>query len=225
MRIKKISNDKIVVQLTDSDLEYFDVDIDNTTPQSADLHKFLFEVMELVKSETGFDPYNGGQVVVEAAMSQSGMSLIISKIRTGSAAITREDFNKAKRVTVRSKEHISSADIAQLVECTGIRKKKSRKNASCSTVFVFDSFSDFEKAVCVSDFDFDDALLYRDKSRYALIYPHEVQMCKYNVLSEYALKTKKNDVVADSICESWTAIASGEKLLKMAENLRKMNYL
>ena len=51
--------------------------------------------MELVKSETGFDPYNGGQVVVEAAMSQNGMSLTISKIRTGNSSITRGQFNKA----------------------------------------------------------------------------------------------------------------------------------
>ena len=225
LRIKKISNDKIVVQLTDSDLEYFDVDIDNATPQSTDLHKFLFEVMELVKSETGFDPYNGGQVVVEAAMSQNGMSLTISKIRTGNSSITREQFNKAKKVTVKSKECVSHTDTAQLAECSGIRKRKSKKNASCSTVFVFDSFSDFEKAVCVSDFDFGDALLYRDKSRYALIYPQGAGMRKYNVLSEYALKTRKNDVFADSIRECWTAVASEDTLFEMTENLRKMNYL
>ena len=127
MRIKKISNDKIVVQLTDSDLEYFDVDIDNATPQSTDLHKFLFEVMELVKRVTGFAPYNGGQVVVEAAMSQNGMSLTISKIRTGNSSITREQFNKAKKVTVKSKECVSHTDIAQLAECSGIRKRNLKK--------------------------------------------------------------------------------------------------
>ena len=92
-------------------------------------------------------------------------------------------------------------------------------------MFVFDSFSDFEKAVCVSDFDFSDALLYRDKSRYALIYPQGAGMRKYNVLSEYALKTRKNDVLADSICESWMAVASKDTLCEMAKNLRKMNYL
>ena len=101
MRIKKISSDKIVVQLTDTDLEYFDLDIGERPPQAADLHNFLFEVMELVQTETGFDPYHGGQVIVEASTSSEGMSLVISKIHNDKSRVSREDFSKRKKIRVK----------------------------------------------------------------------------------------------------------------------------
>lgn len=224
MRIKKISNDKIVVQLTDTDLEYFDLDFDERAPQAADLHKFLFEVMELVKTETGFDPYHGGQVVVEATTSQNGMSLIISKIHTNKKSITREEFSRVKKIKVKSaRERVTQNDISALMEGMDIPKRKRRKKVSDNSVFVFESFADFEEAVKVLDtFNFSYASLYRQGERYALISP-AFTMQERNIISEYAMQSVANDVVAYDIKEGWKLVTKGDSFAGMADNLRNMN--
>lgn len=227
MRIKKISNDKIVVQLTDTDLAYFDLDVGECVPKAADLHKFLFEVMELVQTETGFDPYHGGQVVVEATASANGMSLIISKIKSGKQQISREDFSRIKNIRVKSSkgdESIEDKEISDLVGKLGIARKKNHKKDSKNTVFVFDNFSDFETAVCmIGNADFSQASLYREGARYALVYSAKPDACECNIMSEYAAKKITNDVAAYSIIEGWTLVTRYESLNVMAENLRQMN--
>ena len=224
MRIKKISCDKIVVQLTDSDLEYFDLDFCERPPQAADLHKMLFEVMELVKTETGFDPYNGGQVVVEAAMSSDGLSLTISRMGTGKKGMTREEFSKVKRVGVKlsgTSEQLTKKDIKSILDNVNIKKSHGE-----SMIFIFNSFSDFEKAVSsLPDADFTDVLLYKDNNRYALIYNEKPDIIKYNILSEFAVHKAKNDVASYSIKEHWSLVLEDDKLSEMAENIRKMNLL
>ena len=224
MRIKKISSDKIVVQLTDTDLEYFDLDFDEHAPQAADLHKFLFEVMELVQTETGFDPYHGGQVVVEATTSPNGMSLIISKIHTDKKPITRETFSRIKNIKVKAtSEKVGQKDMSALVNGMGMAQPKRKRRISKNTVFVFENFSDFESAVCVmTGTDFSDASLYREKERYALISSNFNEK-ECNIMSEYAIQTAKNDVVAYDIKEGWSPVVTDYELRDMVESLREMN--
>ena len=224
MRIRKISSDKIVVQLTDSDLEYFDLNIYESRPQAEDLHKLLFEVMELVKTETGFDPYNGGQVVVEASMSQSGMSLIISKVCSGKKRMTRDEFSKVKNITVKS--DVSADDIANIAKCVGLKTKRLKHHTSKITTFIFNDFQDFENAVCaLGETNFSNTSLYRTGKRYALIFKDTLKDEEHNVLSEYSVHIKYGDVAAFSIRESWCLTAENDELSIMAYNIRKMNYL
>lgn len=224
MRIKKISSDKIVVQLTDTDLEYFDLDITENAPQAADLHKFLFEVMELVQTETGFDPYHGGQVVVEATTSPSGMSLIISKIHSDKKRVSRDEFSKVKNIKVKNTAgKLTQNDIAELAYNCGTPRTKRKKRVSENSVFVFESFSDFEAMVNVLDtFNFSFAALYRNGGRYALI-SRAFTVQEQNIISEYAVKYIRNDVVAFDIKEGWVLVAKDNKLAEMAENLREVN--
>ncbi len=223
MRIKKISSDKIVVQLTDTDLEYFDLDIGERPPQASDLHNFLFEVMELVQTETGFDPYHGGQVVVEASTSSDGMSLVISKIHNDKRQVNRENFSKIKNIRVKNAGKVTHADVSNLVADAGIPCTKRKKRVSDNTVFIFESFSDFESAVNVVDtFNFALAELYRDCARYALI-SRAFTIQERNIISEYAMNCVKNDVVAFDIREGWKLVAKNNELCEMTENLRKMN--
>lgn len=223
MRIKKISSDKIVVQLTDTDLEYFDLDIGERPPQAADLHNFLFEVMELVQTETGFDPYHGGQVIVEASASSEGMSLVISKIHNDKSRVSREDFSKIKKIRVKNAEKVTQAEVSKLITDAGVPCTKRRKRVSENTVFIFESFADFEDAVNVVDtFNFAMAELYRDGVRYALI-SRAFTVQERNIISEYAMNCVKNDVVAYDIREGWVQVAKSNELCEMTENLRKMN--
>ena len=72
MRIEKLNKDKIKVTLTTAELINLDIDVKRLSPDSKELHTFLFHIMETIREETGFNPYNG-QVVVEATPSQDGI--------------------------------------------------------------------------------------------------------------------------------------------------------
>lgn len=213
MRIKKISDDKIVVQLTDTELERFVPEIKGKVPQASDLHKFLFEVMELVRSETGFDPYHGGQVVVEAAAYPDGMSLVISKIKT-KRRMTRDEFAEVKAIRVKTSESRQRR----------AHGRPRRKKVCENTVFIFDNFSDFESAVTVlGDINFSQSRLFRRRNSYALSVSRKLGERECNILSEYALKTVRNDICAYNISEMWNKVADGNELAEMAKNLRDMN--
>ena len=224
MRIQKISTDKVVVQLTDADLEHFDLDFEKRAPQAADLHKLLFRVMDIVKDETGFDAYRGGQVVVEATPLENGISLIITKIRTEKEPVSKIDASKVKGVRVKNSKSkdLTHDDIKRIAERLGITKnQKNKRNDNIS--FVFDSFDDFESAVfAVSDMDFEKMRLYRKGKRYALVAKYNPEVKKFNILSEYSANISKRDVVADGINEGWKLVAQNGELRNMASELKRM---
>ena len=99
MKIEKIENDKIKVFLTHEDLLSYDISTEAVAPNSPKLHRFLFEIMENVIRETGFNPYNG-QVVVEAIQNKQGITLFISKLKNA------VDLNsKVKKVKINKDIH------------------------------------------------------------------------------------------------------------------------
>ena len=80
MKIIRIEQDRIKVILSEDDLTDMNIDIANLTPDSPELSLFLCEIMDAVKAETGFS-IESGQVVVEAAASDDGIVLLLSRIR------------------------------------------------------------------------------------------------------------------------------------------------
>ena len=91
MRIEKLNKDKIKVTLTTAELINLDIDVKRLSPDSKELHTFLFHIMETIREETGFNPYNG-QVVVEATPSQDGISILVKRLKKGIKKITEEQF-------------------------------------------------------------------------------------------------------------------------------------
>ena len=86
MRIEKLNNDKVVVTLTTADLTTLDIDIKQLSPNSKELHTFLFHIMETIHKETGFNPYSG-QVVVEATPSSEGITILVSRLNTAAKKV------------------------------------------------------------------------------------------------------------------------------------------
>lgn len=80
MKIEIVENQKIKVTLTVNDLLYYNLKPETLSPNSPELHKFLFYIMENVRKETGFNPYSG-QVVIEAVQSSAGITLYISRMK------------------------------------------------------------------------------------------------------------------------------------------------
>ncbi len=56
MRIEKLNKDKIKVTLTTAELINLDIDVKRLSPDSKELHTFLFHIMETIREETGFNP-------------------------------------------------------------------------------------------------------------------------------------------------------------------------
>lgn len=230
MRIKKISRDEVMVYLTMQDLEYFDFNPVGKIPQQADLHRLLFEVMELVQTETGFDPYHGGQVVVEASASAAGMNLSISKVNTGrSRRITREEFKKAKVVRIRQKsdfdtDDFSNDEIRELIDRLEIgaaikEKMKSKKDE----IFIFDKFTSLEGALSLLPDDVTEkCALYRNGNRYALLTALTKGSRYSNILSEFAQSSCTYEIVERDIREGWSPVAEKEALVDMAGAIRDM---
>ncbi len=79
VKIEKLEMNKIKVTLSAMDLVDMNVNVRMLTPNSPHLHDFLHEVMEKVRAETGFNPYNG-QVVVEATPKEDGIILTVTKL-------------------------------------------------------------------------------------------------------------------------------------------------
>lgn len=80
MKIEILEKNKVKVSLSMEDLLIYNLKPEHLTPDSPQLHKFLFQIMENVERETGFNPHNG-QVVVEATQNSEGITLIISKLK------------------------------------------------------------------------------------------------------------------------------------------------
>ena len=125
MQIEKEDSNKIRIILKPIDLAEMNVSIENLKPDSPQLHNFLYEIMERVREETGFNPY-AGQIVVEALPIGEGMILTVTRI------------SQQKKTAVPPK--------AKIRRVKAVINDKSKKK---STAFVFDSFDDFCSAFTV----------------------------------------------------------------------------
>lgn len=227
MRIKKISSDKVTVYLSRQDLEFFDFCPGDTVPQSGDLHKFLFDIMEVIQTETGFDPYHGGQVVVEAVHSPDGMRLNIRKIgMVKQEKLTRSQFEKIKSVKVcdaSSSKAVRNRLLKVLEQLQAESKGVSEIHKTEYETFIFSDFAALEAGLCMLDDDTaEKCVLYRNNERYALVARIERYSKEYNLLSEYAVICRGGDVLAADIREGWKELAREDKLAEMAEAMRNM---
>ena len=230
MKIKKLSQDLIAVFLSDQDIIEYDIDINGKIPPSDELHKFLFEIMEAVREETGFDPYHGGQVVVEASPTDTGLNLLISKVKPKSKVrkLTEEQFNRVRKITVAGKKirksEITPADyLKRIMSELGLDESEDEKKSEKNRVFIFNSFDEWEKALCCMDSDLiAECSLYRSEAGYALITNLDKENIYYNMLSEFALLECRKEITVLTIKESWTFIAEGNTLSGMCEAVKAM---
>lgn len=89
MRIERLEgNRKIRVLLSEEDLNEMNININRMTPDSPELHRFLFRIMEYIKQETGFVAEHG-QVMVEASPQHNGVILTVTRIEQRSEIARR----------------------------------------------------------------------------------------------------------------------------------------
>ena len=196
MRIEKLSGDRIKVTLSSSELINFDIDVSTLTPDSKELHSFLFHVMEAVREETGFNPYNG-QVVVEATPSRDGISIIVSKMRPSSRKI-KEDIKNGISVQAKIKQNPKYS------------------------IFYFGDFDDLCNALCLlRDDELSLGSLYRMNDTYCYVTKNTSKFSRcIAIMSEFASKTSAYPLQLTYIMEHGEKVAESSDLIYMVERLR-----
>lgn len=193
MKIEKIKNDKIKVSLTVEDLMFYNLSQDSVTPDSPKLHKFLFEIMDSVVRQTGFDPYSG-QVVVEAYQDTSGITLLISKLKT--CEQTEEGPKQIKTVKIN---------------------KNIRKNR-----YIFNSFHQMCSAFSFANpSDLKNSAVYKYENRWyvTVLAKKKTINC---ILCEYCDDIAEN-VSELFLKEHGELIARGEKLISMVSGIKSLD--
>lgn len=199
MRIEKLDSGKIKVTLTAADLDSLDIDINHLAPDSRELHNFLFNIMETIKEETGFNPYTG-QVVVEATASANGISLLVSKVNVKNNKVTKTQFDKATAINAKL------------------------KNPSETEIFYFDNFDDL--CFALKEVNIKSLMagsLYRLNNTYCftIINKFEHSLC-INIMSEFSAKKSAYPLQISYIREHGKPVAKGNELVNMVENIRQL---
>lgn len=199
MRIEKLNKDKIKVTLTTAELINLDIDVKRLSPDSKELHTFLFHIMETIREETGFNPYNG-QVVVEATPSRDGISIMIKRLNRDSKKITKEQFEKVTSVKIK------------------------KKKQSTELVFYFETFNDMCGAICGMDRDsLANASLFKLNKTYCILIKNDNENTKgIYIIKEFAERMSIYPLQNEYIKEHALLVAKGQKLVEMAENVKRL---
>ncbi len=203
MKIEKINKDRIMVTLSPTDLSDYNIDINALGPNCKELHSLLFNIMEMIRDETGFNPYNG-QVVVEATPFKDGITLIVSKMGAAQTRLAIEEFKRNVKVTARLK----SPD----------------KAAARNAVFYFPDFDSacMSLARLTDEILFDGAFYRLDKA-FCLAMKNAEKHAKYiDLIKEFAESVSYNPLKYVFAAEHGSLIAEGEELVEMARHIRSL---
>ena len=198
MRIERLSDSRVRVTLTNTDLVGLNISVEQLRPDSKELHTFLFNIMETIRSETDFNPYNG-QVVVEAMPSSEGISIIISKIHTNREKTLSDKSKRIKSIT----PHI---------------KKKAAE------VFCFECMDDLCNGLSQMEEEvFLQSSLYRMDGKYYFILSEAKGFVKsISVLLEYSSKYGSGMICENFVREHGSLVAEHESLMNMANGIKNL---
>lgn len=198
MRIERLAVNRVRVTVTSADLEGFNMNIEQLRPNSKELHMFLFNVMETIREETDFNPYNG-QVVVEAMPSSEGISIVVSKIHDG-----------AVRNPVKARGRIKSVT-------PHIKKRP-------PLIFFFREMDDLCGALARIDREalLKSALYRADKGYFFIIGNVSRNSEAFGVLAEFSSRQVRRSLQESFIREHYDVVAEAEDLAKMAEGVRTL---
>lgn len=196
MRIERLTESRIKITLTTADLSGLDINIEQLTPNSKELHAFLFHIMETIREKTDFNPYSG-QVVVEATPHKDGISIIVSKLQPEKRHMTREQFGRISSI-----------------------KPKIKNSLAPARIYYFDDFQNLcDALVRLREETLVNSDLYRDQNDYCVILNNRCAATEEYILGEFASNKSSYPMQAEHIMEHWTEVACGEGLRKMAEGI------
>lgn len=198
MRIERLAVNRVRVTVTSADLEGLNMNIEQLRPNSKELHSFLFNIMETIREETDFNPYNG-QVVVEAMPSSEGVSIIVSKIHEGAVRMPLRARGRIKSVTPHIKRRPP-------------------------LIFFFEEMDDLCGAlVRIDEKALLSSALYKAENGYFFTLPSTPRFHEaFGVLAEFASRQVRRILQDNFIKEHYTVVAEAEGLVNMAQGIKKL---
>lgn len=197
MQIEKETSNKIKIILRAIDLEEMNVSVESLQNSSPKLHDFLREIMERVRKETGFNPYNG-QIMVEAFPIGEGIMLTVTRV-------------SAIKKTLNT-------DTAKIRKVRAVAKDTAEKNIA----FSFASFDDFCKAMTMLDRKTLKNCEYFKLKKTDILLVGSLPYADRCVLKEYSKSSKKSSVIGSYLKEHAKFIASGDELISMANGISNL---
>ena len=197
VQIEKENANKIRVILKPLDLREMNINIENLKPNSPQLNRFLYEIMERVREETGFNPYNG-QIVVEAVPRDEGIVLTVTRLVPPDTPTAKSAVKKGKFRAV------------------------TKKHSESKTAFFFDAFEDLCKELTMlSESTLKKSDYYSMGKSNILVICGAAKREKY-ILKEYASEFKNGIIFESHLKEYAKHVAGGDKLVSMAEGISGM---
>lgn len=198
MQIEKEDSNRIRIILKPVDLSEMNVSVESLKPNSPQLHNFLYEIMERIREETGFNPYSG-QIMVEALPMGESMVLTVTRISENKEALKDKMKSKPKKV----------------------RAVINRQFAK-RTAFIFESFDDLCSALVKLDSETVKMSDYYQKDKKNILIVGAVSMQERYMLKEYSEYSKSGSMVDSYLREHAKHIAGGDKLAQMACGIAKL---
>lgn len=197
MQIEKESSNRIKVTLKPTDFQKMNVSLDTLKPNSPQLHTFLYEIMERVREQTGFNPYMG-QVMVEALPMGECMELTVTRI----SALEKSTMPANKK----------------LKNARAVIKKIPSKQAA----FYFDNFDDFCKALILLDHNFLKNCIYYKLNDMHILFAQDICDLQLCLLKEYCTFIKKSSVIDVYMEEHAKYVTDGDGLVNMSNILSSL---
>lgn len=196
MRIEKLECNKIKVTVFPVDLIDMNINMKSLKPDSPQLHSFLSGIMEKIKEETGFNPYSG-RTVVEASPVGDCIVLTVTKMTDND-----DNFKTTPKRKIRAV----------------LKNKKTQPR-----VYFFETFDDMSDAVCLlCEETLLRASLYKIEDRFAISVSKMIES-ESIMISEFSSGNDYHSLAGDFLLEHAQLVASGEKLVSMAEGIKKLS--
>lgn len=193
MRIEQIDMNKIRVFITNDDMERMNIDTQNLSPDSPELSKCLFKIIEYVKNQTGFNP-GSEKMIIEAVQSIDGLMLML----------TRSDDMNIKKPTKQTNRKLKNLKV---------KKKSSLPKYS---IYEFLSVLDFFNAIKSAKEEWlEYSSVYRLNNKYYIVSEIEDRMYKA-FLSEFASGCCYDKIFGSFLNEHAEFVAKGGDLVYMA---------
>ncbi len=210
MKIEKLHNNKVMVSMSESDMNAFNVTPDMLTSDSPRLQLMLFQIMNDVYKKTGFNPYNG-QLVVEASYSnENGLVFII----------TKNEIYNAHRVSSRSVHNGKVRINADKVKNIRLASRNFKKPA----VYRFRRFEELRQMLFAlpADYHRGNAVYTMSGSYFYIFRPAGASERRKEIIAEYASDSRFRRINTGVFREHGKLVAEDEGLVDLARGIKKM---
>lgn len=200
MRIEVVSENMVKVTITALDLIQLDLTLDDIDPYSENIHSFLFHIMENVRRETNFNPFEG-QVAVEAKTGCGGVVLLISRGKYKQAVHTDKNGRRFK-----------------------VKQKNKPERELYKMIFVFENFEDMCRAISKvkPELFLEGAMYSIDNAHCILLRYKEEDAPQCRLINEFSTYRIRKFYKEEYIQEHGKLIAEKDGLVEMASEICKL---